>query len=44
MGVNMVNSVADNKLKDPSLAIGDTDNALFSGLVPHGVRMAIGAL
>jgi programmed cell death 6-interacting protein len=41
--VNMVNSVIDNKLKDPSLAIGNTDSALFAGLVSHGVRMAIGA-
>ncbi|CAE6379605.1 unnamed protein product [Rhizoctonia solani] len=40
-GVNMVNSVIDNKLKDPSLAIGNTDNALFAGLVSHGVRTAI---
>ncbi|KAF8753374.1 BRO1 protein [Rhizoctonia solani] len=40
-GVNMVNSVIDNKLKDPSLVIGNTDNALFTGLVSHGVRMAI---
>ncbi|CAE6510041.1 unnamed protein product [Rhizoctonia solani] len=41
VGVNMVNSVVDNKLKDPSLAIGNTDNALFSALVSYGVRMAI---
>lgn len=43
VGVNMVNSVIESKLKDPSLAIGNTDNALFAGLVSHGVRMAIGA-
>ncbi|CAE6500532.1 unnamed protein product [Rhizoctonia solani] len=41
VGVNMVNSVIDNKLKDPSLVIGNTDNALFAGLVSHGVRVAI---
>ncbi|CUA73408.1 pH-response regulator protein palA/RIM20 [Cryptococcus neoformans var, neoformans B-3501A] [Rhizoctonia solani] len=41
VGVNMVNSMIDNKLKDPSLVIGNTDNALFAGLVSHGVRMAI---
>jgi len=39
----MVNGVVDNKLKDPSLAIGNTDNSLFAGLVSYGVRMAIGA-
>ncbi|KAG8763567.1 pH-response regulator protein palA/rim20 [Ceratobasidium sp. 423] len=41
VGVNMVNSIIDNKLKDPSLAIGNTDNALFAGLVSYGVRMAV---
>ncbi|KAB5591907.1 PH-response regulator protein PalA/RIM20 [Ceratobasidium theobromae] len=40
-GANMVQSLINNKLKDPSLAIGSTDNTLFSGLVAHGVRMAI---
>ncbi|KAF8604259.1 BRO1-domain-containing protein [Ceratobasidium sp. AG-I] len=38
---NMVQSIANNKLQDPSLVIGNTDNALFSGLVAYGVRMAI---
>ncbi|CAE6429866.1 unnamed protein product [Rhizoctonia solani] len=31
----------DNRLKDPSSAIGNTDNALFAGLISYGVRMAI---
>lgn len=39
----MVQSISNNKLQDPSLVIGNTDNALFSGLVAYGVRMAIGA-
>jgi hypothetical protein len=40
----MVQSIVNNKLKEPSLVIGSNDNALFSGLMAHGVRLAIGML
>ncbi|KAG8686668.1 pH-response regulator protein palA/rim20 [Ceratobasidium sp. 395] len=37
----MVQSILSNKLQNPSLMIGDAENALFSGLVAYGVRMAV---
>ncbi|KAG9093520.1 pH-response regulator protein palA/rim20 [Ceratobasidium sp. UAMH 11750] len=40
-GANMVQSVISNKLQNPSLMVGDAENALFSGLVAYGVRMAV---
>ncbi|KAG8749882.1 pH-response regulator protein palA/rim20, partial [Ceratobasidium sp. 428] len=40
-GANMVQSILSNKLQNPSLVIGDAENALFSGLVAYGVRMAV---
>ncbi|KAG9103109.1 pH-response regulator protein palA/rim20 [Ceratobasidium sp. 370] len=41
VGANMVQSIISNKLQNPSLMVGDTENALFSGLVAYGVRMAV---
>ncbi|KAG8743647.1 pH-response regulator protein palA/rim20 [Ceratobasidium sp. 414] len=40
-GANMVQSIISNKLQNPSLMVGNTENALFSGLVAYGVRMAV---
>ncbi|KAG9122217.1 pH-response regulator protein palA/rim20 [Ceratobasidium sp. 392] len=40
-GADMVKSTISNKLQNPSLIVGDAENALFSGLVAYGVRMAV---
>ncbi|QRV89818.1 vacuolar protein sorting-associated protein BRO1 [Ceratobasidium sp. AG-Ba] len=40
-GADMVQGIVNNKLQNPALMIGDSENALFSGLVAYGVRVAV---